>query len=224
MRVRCSAALLALLVSCSFVRDPDRYSAGSEALDGGAGGAGGAGGSAGGWCKSAGETCLASECCTGTCFQNVCVCDATGESCLKSSDCCSGNCDNGTCGSCDSSGTLCDPSNHRCCPGLDCLVASASEFKCLTVDACLGQTPLADVTPTLTACDQSCAATTAEPARTQCYTGCVANAGPSQDCAGCYARWWLCATIVCGGDVCCPVCVTEYFEPCSGLLGCPTAG
>ena len=220
MRSRCFAALTFLIVACSFVRDPDRYSEGTEALDAGAGGAGGAGGSS---CKAGGESCqLSSECCLGICVQDECAsCKAVTESCTGPSDCCSGNCDNDTCATCLAPSFECDPQNPRCCPDLVCEPVGGAVYKCVARDACIAEDPPADAESLMKACDESCKNATRDPAQTQCYTGCVANSGSTTNCASCYAGWWLCVTDLCPTDPCCTTCMDSFFTACSGLSTCP---
>jgi hypothetical protein len=98
----------------------------------------------GGGCKAGGTGCQAfSECCSGTCANQVCTtCGGEGEfcdqgccqgltcynntcgtcrgpssSCTLASDCCSNICTQGTCGSCKSDGSSCG-SNQDCCGGV----------------------------------------------------------------------------------------------------------
>lgn len=225
MRFCRSAAFFVLVISCSFVRDPDRYSSGSEALDGGSGGTGG---SAGASCKAGGESCqLSSDCCTGSCFQNLCACNVEGGSCQGPAECCSGNCDNGKCGSCDPRGATCDPLNERCCPELACK-PGGSEHSCMAHQACVGQPVPPDPQSLLQACDAQCELATQDPARTQCYVACVKNATSlTENCASCYPLLWLCFTDLNAAqpslcpDACCKPCMDAFAQCADVSAACP---
>lgn len=67
------------------------------------------------------EACSADgECCIGACDPNTdaCECYSEGTPCEEASDCCTENCQGGTCGGiiCPDPGTPCDPDDNDCCP------------------------------------------------------------------------------------------------------------
>jgi hypothetical protein len=83
---------------------------------------------------------------------------------------------------------------------------------------------------------QNCAAFTEGEPQTSCYTSCVASKlAISEDCASCYAYWWLtCLKVQCLGLNCqdaysadCVTCCNEacldYFKQCTGFATCPAA-
>jgi hypothetical protein len=95
---------------------------------------------------SGGETCVGdAKCEEGLCVANSLACAADGTPCLTGSDCCTEECDNGTCGfndSCAQEDESCDVDGDCCtgsCPDFTCVSCSGSAEPCDTdSDCCSG--------------------------------------------------------------------------------------
>jgi hypothetical protein len=153
---------------------------------------GGASGSSSGGCQVDGVPCIAAtQCCSGTCDNQVCggpvTCLADGSTCSSGPQCCSGFCSHGAC---SGPTPTCVPDGGPCKVPADCCNGSC------VANVCQGPTPPPVCVPSSNAnlCDQCLAkgccqqvvACESDPTCSKaqaCFDGCYAGAGTGGSCA-----------------------------------------